>query len=793
VPVAKWPLPVKSAGSGSSLVYEFLGWYNGTTAYVQTYQFSTDMTLTAKYADTPSLPDVTYSILPAGIIQLQKDTVPEGGMPMIVVTASAPGNATITYTWYVQETLVTDPESELTTQFLKSGANATDTMYTIPEALLEEDGVYYYYIKMHYDAENKQKATYAGPITVVVRGDYVFDDETMERISIRNASIPLYKFTLPDGASWDDYTAVSIDYYITEDKLASAARTRLYGPFVEADFVAYEGGTLNGSYAGSNITKWYGLGENTKAGEWRVDANEVAAGVSRNNSFILDGRTGRVDELVADTWVTMEYPIDGSQKDNAMPAGYLPKNRAETSIYLGPYLLGGGGDTATQYYARHVVLLNELSGDLNIEAEIVQYWAVNNADTGVGVWRRVVSDVPEAAFVCDCDDSDPLTHVCNCEAEVGKCTKAMCGDCTICFEPCIGCTFESCYCEGECDCAECAAELPNKIAALKALNGITKVRGPGAAPDTQTPLDGGVASILKDDWNDVYYFTFEDAGLTDLDFTETIEVHYQLVKHPGSTAIAKMVVKAGAGVTTPDVLITGAANSQYVDLASASEKTKTGKVTIDLTKWPTVMSSTDPTAPPRDGISFQNNPGKTKYYITIISANIKPAVDPGAALGAVTFGTLDTVVTAKAGTISYVTDGYEWVRGGGYNGDFAWFTVNFGDGYSLTDYEKVKLTINVSADAQQKRVYMIAGTNLTTTLTNGLAAEADVGALSVTPDGSNYGPYYNDALTNKDIELTIGGARAATFDGEQELEVGFYLHNNNSTITITNVEFVLRS
>jgi hypothetical protein len=790
VGIANWPIPTKLDSSRPGFGNFFEGWKKDGVPYEANTPIGASITLKAEWgADVVRLPPTITNFDETTIFFELSEINPNPAAVNIGVQASNAGNAAMTYTWYVTRERVTTLSEETlnnTNGAGRTGLGATYSVLRLPSEVggdpyidLDEPGVYYFYVGVYADADNFQSVkAYAGPRMVVVRGLFEPSIETVEKISVRNASIPLYKFELPEGAAWEDYIGFSIDYYVTADKLASAARTRLYGPFVDQDLRDTEGSTLNASYSGSGIEKWYGLGDNTLADYWRVVADQIAAGVSNNNSFIMDGRTGKVSELKADEWVNMEYSMDGTQKDDAMPDTYLLKNREEDTVYFGPYLLGGGGDqgTLTVYYARHVILIHGTDTTKYIEGVSVPYWALNNSPTGIGVYRRVVTEVPEGPFVCHCkDDQNPETHDCQCLVELGECTKEMCGECEICFPPCSGCTFDDCYCEGACDCAECAAELATKLTALKALDGITQ------ADDAK--LDSGVASMLLNSWNDVFWFTFADAGINP-DFTkDTVIVNYQLVQNPGTTGVKKVVVKAGANVTSPDMN-----PAQYVDLAAANERTKTGQIVVDLTTWP--AAGTDKT-----GISFQNNPQSTnaKYYIKITSVTIK-AAPGGGGPGKITFGPADTTVQIVAngsnsapGTISYNDGAYTYDRnGGGWGNQIAYFTINFGPA-KLSDYTDIKFNIKTTGDAGYKNIYVLADTDMVALNEAGLTDTQRTDLAVAQSDGQVAD------VSDYDADFEITGAQATALAGESVLDFAIYLHSNaTQVITISDFEFVLK-
>jgi hypothetical protein len=810
VPVAKWPIPVKSAGTAG--VYAFLGWYNGETLYIQTYQFSTDMTLTAKYETTASLPDVEFSIEPDGIIQLKVGVTPEGGMPWIVVDAETPTKDTITYTWFVKTGSPADDPSTLTGS-VQSGATVADSSYQLPAALLETEGVHYYYIKMHYDAGGSQKATWAGPIIVNVRGDYEPTNTTIEKISVRNASVPLYAFTLPDGESWSDYSHITVEYYVptsTGDGMepVTSGRTRLYGPWFEDDFIQLSTFQNKADFDATQFEKIISLGNsNNPANGYRP------AGTNFNNSFILDNTVGNTSKLAIGSWVTLQYEIDGSARltgsnanwtgdmigKNIYPDEFLPANNDDQeTIYLGPYVChaqGGSNSKLVQYYVKNVVLWHKLYNDKNIEGESVKRWAINDSAMGVGVWRRDVPDAsfPEAKYECDCvNDEDPsVSHSCRCEAELGpdQCTKATCGTCPECFPPCPcddpGKTAADCTCTGNCLCNSCADEYAAAVVALQGKTSIAQAGGNAVEEGTDT----GVITMTGS-YNDYAFFTFVDAGLTSLDFTETIVVSYEYVIDPktkGASSGAQVTSKAGTGMAA-DIIVAGTGeNGQYPILASSGK----GTLTFDLNDWPGGASSN------KDGMAFQNGPNRCKITMIITSVVIKQAVDPGAALGAVTFGASDVAVTAVtgAGTVSYTTGGYIFDKTAGYGNGVAYFTVNFGTGHQLSDYKEVTLKVKLTGDAGYKRIALLASENMATTAA-GFPGQDDVlWATSVVTGGAAgniyQGPQENFLTDAISMTLPIDKTRAEEFDGKQTLQLAFYCHANPQVMTFTDVVFVL--
>jgi hypothetical protein len=454
---------------------------------------------------------------------------------------------------------------------------------------------------------------------------------------------------------------------------------------------------------------------------------------------------------------------------------------------------GGQGAVVFVYYTRGVHLVHRFDSTKNLQPTNVgeALFAMNagDKDNYGGIYRETYTYTgeftPAPPFVCDCDDSVPANHVCLCVHRGGK--VCDCTSCEICFPACSCTGPANCTClpANNCTCTGCINAYLAEIEAFKALGSIAQAGGDavnvskgGEGPDADDPT--GVIT-LSPSYNSWLYFTFADADITPNFTTDTIVVSYKYAVDPRARlGNGQVTIKTGDDQESGTGLPPVGFSNEYASYAT----TGTGTFTFDLTKWPAGADQT--------GILFCSAPGRKTISMVVTGVTIKPPVDPGAALGAVTFGAGDTAVSTKHadGEIAYAGGGYTWTRGAAWQEDIAYFKVNLGDGYELSDYASVTLKVTLSGDGGYKRVgLLIAETEAAMLAINN---NDTVYAASVTPDGAtDYGPQYNFPAEALEVTLNINQTLAAEFTG-QELYMSFFVNSNASGVmTVTDVEFVL--
>ena len=178
------------------------------------------------------------------------------------------------------------------------------------------------------------------------------DLEGAEEVSLANANQVVYSFTLPAGATWEDYKGIAASYMFEDDAMFDVSNSgraiRIYGPY-ELAFFQFNETTAGNKYAYASL-----------------------AGNENNNAYILDGNPnggwkplresleGIFGECPAGgEWFTIDYKIDGSRKDGAY--AHMPADDATGPFYFGLGL--PGADDANVFYMRDVTLLGYIEAD----------------------------------------------------------------------------------------------------------------------------------------------------------------------------------------------------------------------------------------------------------------------------------------------------------------------------------------------------------------------------------------------------------------------------------------------
>jgi hypothetical protein len=782
------------------LSFEFLGWGkdSANVAYDETYVFNSEtigsdtITLTAGWDRIRVGPYIRTFSANTTKIEVNQTTT----LPRISISAISGLNASITYTWYYTTEPIDDPTEEKIkdeARFIKTGMAPADQFVQMnkDDFDITELGSYYFYVILWCDADNlqSQHTITEDPVQIDVVKTFVPTVQTVEKVSVRNSSIPLYKFTLPDGHTWAEYPSISIDYFVAGD-VTGVARSRVYGSYLEGDIQT------------TGISETYVY----VTGMINFNANPDSHSLNPNNSYILDNAGGNSYTIEKrDEWYTQKYKIDGTTGHGDLSQTVIPKNRDSATVktlFMGPALITGGGNTTDVpiYYVRYVYLEHASDSDLNIEASNLGggEWAINSgSSTGGGVHRRVYTgNVPDAPFVCNCESTNP--HVCNCVAETGK--ACACYDCLECFPLCTCTGPDDCTCRAEvnCECTGCVNAYLAKIEEMKLLNSIAQAGGDAVDVD-----DSGVIT-MRGSYDDYLFFDFPAAlGLTNTDFgagsTVELIVAYQYAIDPrGRIGGAQVTTKAGSDDPGKDLPLGEGTNTQYPTLSASGA----GTITLPLKYWPA-------DAPNKDGVTFQNGSGRKTIAMVITSVTIKPP-PAGDAPTKITFGTSDTLVkivangtNAKPGTIDYDNGAYIYDRNaGGYGNQVAYFTINFGTA-KLSDYTDIKFKIKTEpgnnggtaatdGDAGGKVIYVLANEDFAAAgpigWTDGQLYSGAGDAVSMTiaqsPDNINAADYTFNA--------SIIGAKAAAFDTKSTLDFAVYMHAaGRQKITVSDFEFVL--
>jgi len=151
-----------------------------------------------------------------------------------------------------------------------------------------------------------------------------YDLGAVDTVTLDNNAHAIYRFILPDGAKWGDYSTITVDYRADDTNFNKSLRsTRLYGAIPENLITLDSGGTY------------------------------YRAGIE--NDYIFDDlgkgyTTNWVDDLGAveeDKWFTVTFKLDGTSGTGGASAyrGNVPKASATYGpFYFGVGLTGGSTD-----------------------------------------------------------------------------------------------------------------------------------------------------------------------------------------------------------------------------------------------------------------------------------------------------------------------------------------------------------------------------------------------------------------------------------------------------------------
>jgi len=137
-----------------------------------------------------------------------------------------------------------------------------------------------------------------------------------ERLTLENGAYAIFKFELPAGAKWGDYSNLTAEYLVDDDNISKRIRNdnavRLMGVYTEDQF------ELAGSYRNFNMG----------------DGPE-----SSNGPYIMDNtpRTWSSMGAVPNEWFTLTYDISGGKGHNQFKKEHVPHAND-----TGPFFFGLG-------------------------------------------------------------------------------------------------------------------------------------------------------------------------------------------------------------------------------------------------------------------------------------------------------------------------------------------------------------------------------------------------------------------------------------------------------------------
>jgi hypothetical protein len=212
---------------------------------------------------------------------------------------------------------------------------------------------------------------------------------TMEKITVVNGAVPLYKFVIPEGDCFGNYTGFTATFLVDAQNYRSQARVRAYGAYpadLQVDL-------------GDIVLLDFGSGSTDKNGPFLV-SNLI--GSNRNLSVVSDNAG-------ANTWFTMYFPLYGVNHPNYDTANYPDKN-ASGEMYFALGLGTGSASESLTYYVKNVALVNE-DGSRQIAAETDAFAkpAFAGYPANVAEISRVKTNKIDAVAAND-ESDDPLGY-----------------------------------------------------------------------------------------------------------------------------------------------------------------------------------------------------------------------------------------------------------------------------------------------------------------------------------------------------------------------------------------------
>ena len=163
-------------------------------------------------------------------------------------------------------------------------------------------------------------------------------DEGIEKITVINGAVPVYRFTLPDGASFRDYTSITGCFLVDGEQYGKTARVRAYGNYPPELF----------SESGDFMFLDFGGGEADKNGPYLV-SNVIGSNIEIDQ---VSGRAG------PNAWFTLQFPLHGKRHQRYNPANF-PGDNASGDFYFALGLGTAEADAGLTYYAKEIALTSQ--------------------------------------------------------------------------------------------------------------------------------------------------------------------------------------------------------------------------------------------------------------------------------------------------------------------------------------------------------------------------------------------------------------------------------------------------
>jgi uncharacterized repeat protein (TIGR02543 family) len=204
-----------------------------------------------------------------------------------------------------------------------------------------------------YLADAKYIATTAitASITLTAKWTEAVDKTVVEKIALQNGFYAVYRFDLPAGRVWEDYSGLTVDYKIDDAArltLAGSSRAmRLMGPYAGADDFTFI--ILNNGSGKRMAVADYTEGKNAQ-----YIFDELSSEQSGTIKTVAEAQAG-VGTVTAGAWFTLPYKLDGTRANGSF--ANQPDDDATGPFYFGVGWTGNTSVGPTIHEVKNVTLL----------------------------------------------------------------------------------------------------------------------------------------------------------------------------------------------------------------------------------------------------------------------------------------------------------------------------------------------------------------------------------------------------------------------------------------------------
>jgi len=163
-------------------------------------------------------------------------------------------------------------------------------------------------------------------------------EDNIEKITVINAAVPVYQFTIPEGDTFGNYTKITAQFLVDAENYRRQARVRAYGNYQREFF----------EDIGDIVFLDFSVGETDKNGPYLVSN---VMGTNRNLPIVSDHAGPNV-------WFTLEFPLYGVAHPSFNSAN-LPDAQASGDFFFAVGLGTASTSLDLTYYVKEVTLTND--------------------------------------------------------------------------------------------------------------------------------------------------------------------------------------------------------------------------------------------------------------------------------------------------------------------------------------------------------------------------------------------------------------------------------------------------